>query len=123
MPARAQWFDERAGWASHDRQSEAWLAVGVAQGKANELVYGQPSRWPRDYRLSQLIWETRQLPILSAGVRARSDRVTFNLRGRLGIPAGDAVMDDYDWLDVNRDWTHWSHHEDTAVIETWGWDL
>lgn len=63
------------------------------------------------------------MPILSAGVRARSDRVTFNLRGRLGIPAGDAVMDDYDWLDVNRDWTHWSHHEDTAVIETWGWDL
>lgn len=123
VPAQAQLFGERANWASHDRQAEAYLAVGVAQGKTNELVYGQPPSWPTDYKLSQLIWETRQLPMLSAGVSARSGQVTLNLQGRIGITAGNAVMDDYDWQDVNRDWTDWSHHEDTDVIDAWAWDI
>ncbi|MDZ7661336.1 omptin family outer membrane protease [Thiohalophilus sp.] len=123
VPAQAQLFDERANWASRDRQAEAYVSAGVAQGKANELVYGQPSSWPTDYKLSQLIWETRQLPMLSAGVSARFGLVTLNLQGRLGITAGDAVMDDYDWVYTNRDWSHWSHHEDTDVTEAWAWDI
>ncbi|MDR9436687.1 MAG: omptin family outer membrane protease, partial [Thiohalophilus sp.] len=90
IPAQAQLFGERASWTSRDRQAEAYLSAGVAQGKANELVYGQPSSWPTDYKLSQLIWETRQLPMLNAGVSARSGQVTLNLQGRIGITAGDA---------------------------------
>lgn len=122
--AQARLFDERATWENADRQSEAFLAVGMAEGEANELVYGQPSGgWPEDYKLSQLIWETRRLPMLSAGVSARSGSVTLNLEGRIGITDGDAVMDDYDWFYVDRDWSHWSHHEDTDVTDAWAWDI
>lgn len=29
---------------------------------------------------------------------------------------GEGTMDDYDWMVSGADWSHWSHHDNTAVI-------
>jgi plasminogen activator len=36
---------------------------------------------------------------------------------------GNGTMDDYDWLYVGLDWSHWSHHDDTSVTEVGSLDL
>ncbi|MDH5572959.1 MAG: omptin family outer membrane protease [Gammaproteobacteria bacterium] len=105
-------------WRSTVKSSgEVYISTGIATGKANELVYCQPSGCPVDYKLSQLIWEIKDVIMLEAGFSTTADDVTFNFDGKLRVTEGTGVMDDYDWLYLNRDWSDWSHHEDTRVTE------
>lgn len=102
-----------------------YISVGQANVKANELVYGQPSGgYPVDYKLSQLIWETNMAKVLVAGLTS-SDRknYTLNVEGKFRLADGKGVMDDYDWLDIGNDWSHWSHHEDTTLTKLNGYDI
>lgn len=123
-PIHARDFANQASWDSRDKQASVFVAVGQAEGEANELVYCQPySGCPVDYKLSQLIWKTHELPMLITGLSSRTGRVTFNLEGRINLTEGSAVMDDYDWVYVNTDWSHWSHHEDTDVTSAWAWEV
>lgn len=120
MPAHA----EMQLWQEQDGRSSAFIGLGSGEGEANEFVYCQPvSGCPTDYKLSQLIWKTRDIPMLSARVSHRIDNDwAFNFKGRIALTEGDAVMDDYDWVYIDMDWSHWSHHEDTEVSTAWSWD-
>lgn len=111
-------------WEKQNDNSSAFIGLGSGEGEANELVYCQPvSGCPTDYKLSQLIWKTRDIPMLSGGISHQIDRDwAFNLKGRVSLTEGDAVMDDYDWKYTNLGWSHWSHHEDTDVSTAWAWD-
>lgn len=102
-----------------------YISSGQANIKANELVYCQPiSGCPTDHKLSQLIWDSRDVTMLIAGLSIDSGKSSFiNIEGKFGVNEGDSVMDDYDWMYTNLDWSHWSHHEDTSVKESTALDI
>lgn len=100
---------------SNDKTT-VYILTGQSNVKANELVIGQPATYPVDYKLSQLIWNSRNIPTISLGISTEFEKsYNINVEGRFGIYGGDGVMDDYDWLDIGNDWSHWSHHEDTSI--------
>ncbi len=94
--------DER-GWSLGPVTEMSW-------GTVNEIVYdtsGVPNQ--NDY-LSLLLWDLQN--VFTAGVESR-----WNSGGRYGLefalssavpsqPTG--IMEDYDWLFTDRDWSHWS---------------
>lgn len=105
-------FESKKGTAT------VYMSVGQADVKANELVYCQPPGCPtKDYKLSHLIWEVKNNPILIAGLSFTRDKSRFSVEFQRAISEEDGVMDDYDWLYIDRDWSHWSHHEDTSLEE------
>ena len=125
-PAIAQLFSHKnKSWQTSNRRSSMHISVGQAFGEANELVYCQPvSGCPVNHKLSQLIWETEQLTMFTAGFRREVGDVRLNLEVKLPIEEGEGLMDDYDWLYTNRsDWSHWSNHPDTTVADATTWDM
>lgn len=102
-----------------------YISSGQANIKANEIVYCQPiSGCPTDHKLSQLIWSSSDVAMLIAGFSIDSGKNSFiNIEGKFGVNEGDSVMDDYDWMYTNLDWSHWSHHEDTSVKESSALDI
>lgn len=106
-------------------RTTAYVSIGQAEVEANELVYCQPiNGCPADYKLSQLIWETSSIAMLVAGLNFSVEKsYSMNIEGKFGLTDGKGVMDDYDWQYINLDWSDWSHHEDTIITESTGWDL
>lgn len=101
-----------------------YILAGQSSVKANELVIGQPATYPVDYKLSQLIWDSRNIATLVAGVSTRIGKDSIlNIEGIFGVGKGSGVMDDYDWVDIGNDWSHWSHHEDTSITDLSSLDL
>ena len=94
-----------------------YIYAGMANVKANELVYCQPGGGcPVDYKLSQLIWESKNAAILTLGLKnSFSKNSYFNVEAKVLADKGKGVMDDYDWQYINLDWSDWSHHEDTEL--------
>lgn len=124
IPAQSRLYGEHISWESRDQATSVYLMAGITRGKANELVYAQPTDgYPVDYKLSQLVWDTRELPVMIAGFTHRRGSIAINLEGKKQLSDGNAIMDDYDWIYVNQDWTHWSYHDDTDLTEYWQWDI
>ena len=94
------------------------LNAGVLSGTAGEyvydptgLTYGIPG-----YKVSQLDWTIENIPMIGFGLSiSPSKRVRFNADYQTKITDGESTMDDYDWLYVGADWSHWSHHDNTTV--------
>ena len=100
------------------------IAVGQADVKANELVYCQPASCTKDYKVSQLIWNVSNITMLNAGFGVRmSPSYKLSVNGRFAVTKAIGVMDDYDWTYTNRDWSDWSHHEDTKITEATGFNI
>ena len=108
---------------SNDKTT-AYILAGQSNVKANELVIGQPATYPVDYKLSHLIWDSRNVSTLVAGLSTSFGRdYNLNIEGKFLINKGNSVMDDYDWVYIGNDWSHWSHHEDTSITDVSGLDF
>jgi outer membrane protease len=114
-----------ASFETKGEKTTVYMAIGQTEVKANELVYGQPSTYPTDYKLSHLIWQTRSAPVLTAGLNlSLSKYYTFNIESKFALKESKSIMDDYDWLYTNTsDWSHWSHHDDTILTESGSLDV
>ncbi|MCO6186485.1 omptin family outer membrane protease [Rhizobium sp. L1K21] len=82
---------------------------------ANELVYSGGQR------LSQLIWTSKYMRVLSAELKVDLDSGwVFRANGGVGF-GGNGHMEDYDWISPyatgtgNDDWSHQSIHPDTRL--------
>ena len=107
-----------------NKDSTLYVSVGKTSVEANELVYCQPiSGCPNDYKLSQLIWEVKDNPVLIGGFSFSRKKVRMNLELQTALTEADGVMDDFDWQYVGLDWSDWSHHEDTTLTEHNSLDL
>lgn len=101
-----------------------YLSAGQTSVKANEIVYGQPiTGYPPDYKLSHLIWEVNNNPVLIGGLSYTRDRTRLILELQTAVTEGDGVMDDFDWQYIGLDWSDWSHHEDTRLTDYNSLDL
>lgn len=95
--------------------TDGYFSVGITQfsSKAIELVYD-----PNDisYKLSELTWVINNAPLLALNYKLPlKDKTYFSLYYKKNINTTTGLMDDYDWLYTNMDWSHWSHHENTLV--------
>lgn len=109
---------------NYNDTTEIYLLGGQSSVKANELVIGQPFTYPVDYKLSQLIWDSREISTIVAGINIDFETYyTLNIEGRFGVDEGKGVMDNYDWKDIGNDWSDWSHHEDTSITELSSFDI
>lgn len=68
-------------------------------------------------KISQLTWNADNVKLFGLGLKYKTDEVAFYANYKTNIKDGDALMDDYDWLEDSTPdtWTHWSHHENTQV--------
>ena len=106
--------------------ASSYISIGRTSVKANELVYGQPSTYPRvDYKLSHLIWSAKNVSMLTAGTDIPFENgIVLNIEGKFSQSGGDGVMDDYDWQDTSSsDWSDWSHHDDSDITDAKSLDI
>lgn len=97
------------------------VSAGVLDGDAGEYVYdayGLASGIP-GYKVSQLNWQSEGVQMVGIGATVRvSDRLRLNLDHWTNRSDDGATMDDYDWLYIGLDWSHWSHHDNTTLLDT-----
>ncbi|MFC3907632.1 omptin family outer membrane protease [Legionella dresdenensis] len=86
-------------------------SIGYLTGKAQEFVYVE------DYQLSQLDWDIKGSAVIKGeGNFKLLSWLDANAQGWITLAAGNAVMDDYDWLNpMQEQWTDWSHHDNTSL--------
>ena len=95
-----------------------YIQTGKMTGEANEYVM-DGSRI-----LSRLIWKIDSVNMAGGGIIWEpSDSLSITADLWLKTADGESTMDDYDWLDEDSDWTHWSHHDNTAVTKGSIFDL
>lgn len=102
-----------------DSGSELRLMTGILNGRSGEYVYdanGLGSGIP-GYKVSELQWQLDNVLMAGAAFTHRGDRLHLNAEVWTNAGDGDGTMDDYDWLYVGYDWSHWSHHDNTTVRE------
>lgn len=87
-------------------------AIGTLGGEANEYVYTDSGE-----KLSQLNWKIKSASVIKGEMNYDMlPWLTANLNGWSTFKKGTGVMDDYDWLNpLQKQWTHWSHHENTEL--------
>lgn len=91
------------------------MGAGYLTGESNELVY-----WPNqgNYKASELTWSIDDVFMVGIGGSLKfRDWLAVNFNGWFKAVDGDGTMDDYDWAVPGSDWTDWSHHEKTDVID------
>ncbi len=107
---------ERAGITVSAR-----IQGGYLTGEANELVY-----WPDEggHTASKLTWKIDNIYMLGTGISVSPLRwLKINADVYVNVVDGNGTMDDYDWLIPGRDWSDWSHHENTDVTRGIIWDF
>lgn len=113
-----------APYTVSNSDSTFYISAGQTSVKANEIVYGQPVYgYPTDYKLSHLIWEVKNNPVLVGGFSYTRNNMRMNLELQTAVTEEKGVMDDYDWLIIGSDWSDWSHHEDTSLTDYSSLDL
>jgi plasminogen activator len=107
-------------------QSEIRLSAGRLNGVSGEFVYdafGADSGIP-GYKLSELQWQLESVYLVGLGASITPNEwLRLNVDYWTAPSDGNGTMDDYDWLYVGLDWSHWSHHDDTTVTEVGSLDL
>lgn len=104
---------------SADNSFELRLSSGVLNGESGEYVYDAYGTYTGipGYKISELNWELNDVFMVGLGATIPlGNWVDLNLEyWKNATEEGDGTMDDYDWLYIGQDWSHWSHHEDTVV--------
>ncbi|HEX9802831.1 MAG TPA: omptin family outer membrane protease, partial [Gammaproteobacteria bacterium] len=107
-------------------QSEIRLSASRLNGVSGEFVYdafGADSGIP-GYKLSELQWQLESVYLVGLGASITPNEwLRLNVDYWTAPSDGNGTMDDYDWLYVGLDWSHWSHHDDTTVTEVGSLDL
>lgn len=91
---------------------ELGIHASMASVKAHEFVF------IGDYKLSELIWDTKGVFMLGGDLSVTlvpSWGVKLNVSASTAIHKASSIMDDYDWMYIGADWTHWSHHDQTTL--------
>lgn len=73
--------------------------IGLVNGSINEYVFDEENSKNTDYKISQLDWDIKNIPVL--GVKAEFNilrYIAINLSTSFGIPKISGYMQDYDWL-------------------------
>lgn len=94
------------------------LHAGILSGESGEYVYDAPGDYSGipGYKLSELQWEIDSVTMIGVGFTiAPVPDLSLSLDYWRNAGDGDGTMDDYDWLYVGYDWSHWSHHPDTRA--------
>lgn len=97
---------------SNSKKIELGIHTGLANVKAREFVYSG------SYKLSELIWDTKNVFMLGGDATITlmpSWGVKLNVSASTAINKAGSTMDDYDWMYIGADWTHWSHHDNTEL--------
>ncbi|WP_303909525.1 omptin family outer membrane protease [Thiohalomonas denitrificans] len=117
---------EQGAMSSSDGKTRLSLSTGLLNGESGEYVYdayGSESGIV-GYKISELQWDLDNVPMVGLEfTHAVSDRFTFDLAYWTDADGGDSSMDDYDWLYVGLDWSHWSHHDNTEVRDVSRFDI
>jgi plasminogen activator len=97
-----------------DFRQDKWslnVSLGYLAGESNEYVYFSGEK------VSQLNWKIKQAAIIKGEMNYDLfSWLTANINGWNTLDNGQAVMDDYDWLNpYQTKWSHWSHHENTSL--------
>jgi outer membrane protease len=94
-------------------------SIGHLEGKSEEFVYDDGQK------LSQLDWEIQQASIIRGGISYNfSSSITALASGWAILSRGNAVMDDYDWLNpFQSSPSEWSHHDNTQLRDANNIDL
>ena len=108
----------KTGLADAESELSVYMHTGKMTGEANEYVMDG------DSVLSRLIWKIDEVYMTGGGLNWKPSS-GISLQADLWLKAADgqATMDDYDWLISGEDWTHWSHHNDTAVTKAVLFDI
>lgn len=86
-------------------------SIGAAMLQADEYVFN-----PDGSKGSHLIWESDGVPVATFEAEWRAPETRWALLGSLTLGlTRDSYMEDYDWFDPDRDWTHRSRHPDTDL--------
>lgn len=96
-------------------------SLGYLAGKSQEFVYdSQTGR-----KISQLNWKINGAAVIKGEVNYKlRPWLNVNAQGWITLANGNAVMDDYDWLNpFQKHWTDWSHHNDTDLRQGNEYDL
>jgi omptin len=82
--------------------------------QSRELVYS-PSDLNR--KVSELIWKINNAQMLGfhLGVDFKKN-LGLQLEYKSKLSATDNLMDDYDWIYSNKDWSHHSNHPNTQLV-------
>lgn len=96
-------------------------SIGYLAGKSQEYVYDSDT----GQKISQLNWKIKGNAVIKGEGNYRLlPWLDFNAQGWITLAKGNAVMDDYDWLNpFQRHWTDWSHHDDTDLRQANQFDL
>ncbi|WP_133136933.1 omptin family outer membrane protease [Legionella rowbothamii] len=88
-------------------------SIGYLAGKSQEFVYNDGGA----EKVSQLNWKINGAAVIKGeGNYKLLPWLDFNAQGWITLADGDAVMDDYDWLNpFQRHWSDWSHSKDTDL--------
>lgn len=98
---------------------EVRLGAGYLKGESTELVYE-----PDGSKMSELIWTLDDIYMFNIGASLHPLKwLKLNADLWTSINDGNSTMDDYDWFVKGGDWTHWSHHEDTALDKGYIFDI
>ena len=98
---------------SFDPTVSVGTSISHASGTAHEFVYTNAG----SYKLSELDWQIKDVLMLNASLGIRlTPWVAFQLSGGTKL-SGNSQLDDYDWLQKGKDWSHWSDHPDTNVTD------
>lgn len=98
--------------------TEMRLGLGILNGESGEFVYDADGSGSGivGYKVSELNWLLNSVPMAGVGFTVNAGKVArFNIDYWANAVAGDGTMDDYDWIYIGLDWSHWSHHPDTIV--------
>ncbi len=83
--------------------------LGVFTGELNEYVYAPELSM---HRLSGLTWDVNSLVMGRLGASMRyKDWLTLTADSWWKLFDGDGTLNDYDWLAIGADWTHWSESD------------
>ncbi len=112
--------------ASGNPRGEYRVATGLLNGESGEYVYDADGFYTGipGYKISELKWQLNDVHMLGVGgTYHASNRLRLNVDYWVNAGEQDGTMDDYDWLYIGLGWSHWSHHDNTAVTKAEKFDL
>lgn len=90
------------------------VSLSKYTSKSHEFVYSPTNT---SYKISELIWKINDANML--GINASFDlqkEMTIDIEYKTKISAEDNSMQDFDWLQVGKEWTHFSNHPNTKLV-------